>query len=211
VAEAAHLVGKRRPGVRGKKGRIVGLYTQPPAGSTVICREEGGPSAARRYPGPSWIADAHRPHFRPSYARHGYCWAYGALAHRTGQVFVETAARRDPASWLHFLDGLEAFAPAGEVFLIVDGLALHWTLGTMLCNWGHPRFHFVALPKAAAWLSLIEGFGKILGQRALAGRDCSGPEQGDAALRAGVADWTRAPTPFLWGRPPKPQRLLKRQ
>ena len=31
-----------------------------------------------------------------------------------------------------------------------------------------------------------------------------------AALHAGVADWNRHPTPFLWGRPAKPRRQLKR-
>lgn len=177
----------------------------------MICVDEFGPVAARRYPRPSWSDDTHRPHFRPSYARYGYCWAYGALAHRSGQVFVETAARRDTASWLHFLDGVEAFAPAGDIYLIVDGLPLHWTLETMLWNWGHPRFQFVSLPKAAAWLNLIEGFWKILGQRALAGRECTSPEQVDAALCAGTTDWNQHPTPFLWGRPPRPQRRLKRQ
>jgi transposase len=176
----------------------------------VICLDEWGPIAARRYPGPSWSDDAHRPHFRPDYARHGYRWAYGALAHRSGQVFLHTAATRDTAAWLQFLDGLETFAPPGEAHLIMDNLPLHWTVETMLWNWGHPRFHFVALPKAAAWLNLIEGFWKILGQRALAGRDCRTAPAVDQALQAGVADWNQCPTPFLWGRPPKPKRQLRR-
>lgn len=188
------------------------LYTDPPADSTVICLDERGPVAARAYPpGGAWSADAHRPHYRPDYARDGYCWAYGALKHRTGEVFLETAATRDTASWLHFLDGLEAFAPIGDVYLIVDGLPLHWTLATMLWNWGHDRFHFVPLPTAAAWLNLIEGFWKILNQRALAGRACRSVAAVEAALRAGVADWNRRPTPFLWGRPAKAQRQFKRK
>lgn len=178
----------------------------------MICVDECGPVAARRYPpGGTWADGAHRPHHRPDYTRGGYCWAYGALKHRTGEVFVETADTRDTASWLHFLDGLEAFAPEGEVYLIVDGLPLHWTLDTMLWNWGHARFHFVPLPKAAAWLNLIEGFWKILKQRALAGRACPTVANVEAALQAGVADWNRRPTPFLWGRPAKAQRQFKRR
>ncbi len=177
----------------------------------MICLDERGPVAARSYPpAGSWADDAHRPHYRPDYARGGYCWAYGALKHRTGEVFLETAAARDTASWLHFLDGLEAFAPGGDVYLIVDALPLHWTLDTMLWNWGHARFHFVPLPKAAAWLNLIEGFWKILNQRALAGRECRAVADVGRALRAGVADWNRQPTPFLWGRPAKPRRQFKR-
>jgi hypothetical protein len=176
----------------------------------VICLDELGPVAAKSYPGPSWSDDAHRPHFRPNYARHGYRWAYGALRHRTGEVFVQTVATRDTASWLRFLDGVETFIPLDEVYLITDALPLHWTMDTMLWNWGHPRFHFVPLPKAAAWLNLIEGFCKILRQRALAGRDCLSTEAVDQALRAGVLAWNRHPTPFLWGRPPKPKRQFKR-
>lgn len=177
----------------------------------MICLDERGPVAARAYPPVGgWASDAHRPHYRPDYARHGYCWAYGALKHRTREVFVETAAVRDTASWLHSLDGLEAFAPEGAVYRIVDALPLHWPLDTMLWNWGHHRFHFVPLPKAAAWLNLIEGFWKILNQRALAGRACRSVADVESALRAGGDDWNRRPTPFLWGRPAKPRRQCKR-
>lgn len=151
------------------------------------------------------------PQLCPSYARYGYRWAFGALAQRSGAVYVETVAPRDTAAWLHFLDGLAVFAPPGDAYLIVDALPLHWSVDTMLWNWGHPRFHFVPLPKAAAWLNRIEGFWKILDQRALAGRACTSVEEVDQAVPAGVADWNRQPTPFLWGRPPKPQRHLKRQ
>jgi hypothetical protein len=101
--------------------------------------------------------------------------------------------------------------PEGEGPLIVDALPVPWTMDTMLWHWGHLRFHFVPLPKAAAWLTLIEGCCKILAQRALAGRACRRPEAVDAALPAGVADGNQQPTAFLWGRPPKPKRHLKRQ
>jgi hypothetical protein len=52
----------------------------------VICLDELGPVAARSYPSPSWSDGAHRPQFPPRYARHGYRWAFGALAHRTGTL-----------------------------------------------------------------------------------------------------------------------------
>lgn len=177
----------------------------------MICVDERGPVAARRYPpAGAWSDAAHRPHFRPDYARDGDCRADGALKQRTGEGFVETAATRDTASWLRFLDGLEAFAPEGGVYLIVDALPLHWTLDTMLWNWGHPRFHSVPLPKAAAWLNPIEGCWKIRNRRALAGRACRSVTDVEAALRAGVEDWTRQPTPFLRGRPAQPRRQFKR-
>ena len=106
-------------------------------------------------------------------------------------------ATRDTASWLMFLDQVEAFAPPGEAYLIVDALPLHWSLDTMLWNWGHPRFHFVPLPKAAAWLNLIEGFWKILRQRALAGRVLRTLQELDRAICTMVADWNAHRTPFV--------------
>jgi len=172
--------------------------------------DELGPVAAKAYPGPSWAEEGHRPHFTPDYTRHGTLWVYGALAHREGQVLIDPAEVRDTASWLQFLDKLEGFIPSGEVYLIVDALPLHWTLATMLWNWGHERFHFVPVPKKAAWLNLIEGFWKILRQRALAGRDFANTGELAAALQAGADDWDRHPTPFLWGREPRPKRHLKR-
>ncbi len=80
--------------------RIVRLYTAPPPDSTVICLDELGPVAAKSYPGPSWSEDAHRPHFHPRYARHGYRWAFGALKHPQRRRRAETAATRDTAAWL---------------------------------------------------------------------------------------------------------------
>jgi hypothetical protein len=176
----------------------------------VVNIDEMGPVAAKSYSAPSWSDWAHRPHFRPEYARHGYVWVYGALIHRQGKVLVEAPGVRNTESWLHFLDSLESFVPEGEVYLIVDALPLHWTMDTMLWNWGHPRFHLVPVPKKAAWLNLIEGFWKILREWALYGRDFQSIPQLAAALEAGVGKWNEHPTPFLWGRHPKPKRVLKR-
>src|SRR5262249_28761941 len=59
----------------------------------------------------------------------------------------------------------------------------------------------------AAWLNLIEGFLKILRQRALAGRVCSTTEEVDQALQAGVADWNRRPTGTVARLEPSPDSL----
>src|SRR5579885_2046510 len=117
---------------------------------------------------------------------------------RTGHVFVELAPTRDTASWLHFLDGVKGFAPPGEVYLIADGLPLHWSIETILWNWGHPCFHFVPLPKAAAVLTLLERFWKILRQRAWAGGSPPPSAEVVKGPEADVADWNRQRTPCLW-------------
>ena len=205
MAEGTHLAGERRSGVRGKKGVVVGLYTAPPAGSTVICLDELGPVAAKSYPGPSWSDDAHRPHFPPSYARHGYRWAFGALAHRTGAVCVQTAATRDTAAWLHFLDGLGSISHQARRISSSTPSRSTGGIDTMLWNWGHPRFHFIPLPKRAAWLNLIEGFWKILRQRALAGRVCSTTDEVDQALQPAWPTGIGAQRRFSGTVPPNPR------
>jgi hypothetical protein len=91
----------------------------------------------------------------------------------------------------------------------VDGVPLHWTVATMPCKQGHACFDLIPLPKAAAWLNLIEGFWKIHDQRALAGRERISKEEVDQALHAGIADWSR-PTLFVWEQPLKCQRELER-
>ena len=37
---------------------------------------------------------------------------------------MDTAARRNTTSWLHFLDELETFVPLGQTYVILDGLRL---------------------------------------------------------------------------------------
>jgi hypothetical protein len=76
---------------------------------------------------------------------------------------------------------------------------------------GTEHLYIVPLPKAAAWLNLIEGFWKILSQRALAGRACTSTDDVEQAVHAGVGDRNRQPTPVLGGRPSKPRRQLKHQ
>lgn len=94
--------------------------------------DELGPVAARSYPRPSRSDGAHRPHFHPAYARYGYRWAFGAVAHRSGLVLIETSASRDTDARLQFLDRPEGIAPAGDAYLIIDALPLHRSVETLL-------------------------------------------------------------------------------
>jgi Homeodomain-like domain-containing protein len=49
------------PGLRPKRTRIIGLYTHPPDGATVVCADELGPVIPRAFPpAPGWSPDGHR-------------------------------------------------------------------------------------------------------------------------------------------------------
>ncbi|MET7607975.1 hypothetical protein ABZS96_37165, partial [Streptomyces avermitilis] len=57
-------------GLRGKRTRIVELYTSPPAGATVVCADELGPVIPRTFPpAPGWSPDGHRIKNEIDYSR----------------------------------------------------------------------------------------------------------------------------------------------
>jgi hypothetical protein len=49
-------------------------------------------------------------------------------------ALTPTAATRDTAAWVAFLNRLEVFNTAGEAYLIIDALPLHCSHDTMLWN-----------------------------------------------------------------------------
>ncbi|WP_224283879.1 hypothetical protein [Streptomyces sp. LS1784] len=58
------------PGLRGKRTRVVGLYTCPPADATVVCVDEPGPVIPRTFPpAPGWSPDGHRIKSELNYGR----------------------------------------------------------------------------------------------------------------------------------------------
>jgi hypothetical protein len=85
-----------------KKGRaVVGLYTHPPARTTVICADELGPVIARTFPpAAGWSVDGHRIKAPLEYSRGpDKTWVYGALRIRDGTELTFCAPSRNTAGW----------------------------------------------------------------------------------------------------------------
>ncbi|MER5425263.1 hypothetical protein [Streptosporangium roseum] len=61
---------------------VVGLYTRPPPGTTVICADELGPVTPRTFPpAPAWSPGGHRIKGRLKYSRGtDKTWVYVGLA-----------------------------------------------------------------------------------------------------------------------------------
>ena len=179
---------------------MVGLYTHPPEGSTVICVDETGPVAAKLYPPRGqWAEAEHRPHYQPDYGRRGHFWLFGALQPDTGQGLLLESPWRDSFSFTAFMDQVDWWIPEGEVQVVIDNLSIHSSVATLLWNMGHPRFYFHFLPKGAAWLNLIEGWWRILRHhRALDGRNFQSLQEVRQAFRTALAGWNAAPAPFRW-------------
>src|SRR3712207_5355433 len=130
LAAARDLVRRAgRPGVRGKKGRIETLYTAPPGGSVVVCLDEMGPVSAKSYPGRELVRPQPPPAGRArqeiDYGRRGKGYVFGAFRPATGAAFTRPYPGRGAASWVAFLEEVEAWPPeeAERVYAIADSLS----------------------------------------------------------------------------------------
>ena len=183
----------------------MGLYTNPPAGSAVICVDGKGPVAAKLYPPRGqWAEVTHRPHYQPEYGRRGFLWLFGALNPHTGEGLLHDGQHRDSATFIEFMEKVDQWLPAGEVAVVIDNLSIHNSVQTLLWNLGHPRFYFHFLPTGAAWLNLIEGWWSILSHRALDGHNFANSSEVRESYMNSLARWKEAPTPFRWD--PKGQK-----
>ncbi|MFI1766086.1 hypothetical protein ACH41H_29070 [Streptomyces sp. NPDC020800] len=113
-----------RCGLRGKRTRIVELYTSPPAGATVVCADELGPVIPRTFPpAPGWSPDGHHIKNEIDYSRGlEKTWVYGALRVRDGHEVTMTATSRNSAFYQQFLQLVEDANPAGDIYGITDSV-----------------------------------------------------------------------------------------
>lgn len=177
---------------------IIQLYKQPPLEAHVICADEMGPLSAQTYFGRRWAQAAHRPHQEADYGRRGKCWVFGAFEPKTGRAFTTTAAMRDSAHFVAFLEQMVRQWPEGELFVILDNLSIHRTLDVRLWLLAHPRVRFLFQPTYAPWLNLIEPWWKTLRSLALKGRRFDQVEPLVAAIAQATQYWNDHRKPYIW-------------
>jgi transposase len=191
------------PGLRRKKGALVRLYTEPPAGSVVVCLDELGPEAAKSFPGHRLIRGAAgaRARQEADYGRRGKGYLFGALQPATGEAYTAPYGRRTAANWVDFLEQVDARVPAeaGRVYAILDNLSTHRAPDVLLFSVAHPRWEFVSQPKYAPYLNLIEPWWKTLRSLAFTGRRFETWDELAAAASAATAYWNAHRHPFTWG------------
>jgi DDE superfamily endonuclease len=197
---------------RPKRATIVALYTEPPAGATVLCVDELGPVTPRNFPpAPGWSADGHRSKAPLDYGRGpDKVWIYGALAVQDGQVLTQTAPARNTAGYLALLQALDHPFPQGDLSLITDKLSSHSS--GPIRDWlsAHPRIQHAFLPVGAAWLNLIEGWWRLFRRKAFAGPSLADHHDSAYVTALATAQLNRHARPWIWGRPPPPHRHLRR-
>src|SRR4051794_21380166 len=196
-----------RSGLRQKKGAIEQLYTDPPAGSVVVCLDETGPQASRSHPGRRPV----RPDAAPAegatqeidYGRRGPAgYVFGAFRPAAGAALTATCERRTLGNWVDFLGKVEGWIDAGveRVYAVLDNLDVHTACDALLFSLAHPRWEFVFQPRYAAYLNLIEPWWKVLRSLALEGRRFEGWAEIEQAIERATAYWNEHRHPFVWGR-----------
>jgi len=171
----------------------------------VICLDEMGPVSAKSYPGHELVRrppPASRAKQEIDYGRRGKGYIFGAFRPATGEAFTLPYAGRSTASWVDFLERVEAWLPgeAERVYAIADNLSAHRATDVLLFSLAHPRWEFVFQPKYAAYLNLIEPWWRILRSLALAGRRFESWEEIVHAVEQATAYWNAHRHPFTWGR-----------
>jgi transposase len=199
LAPDATVARERRSGVRPKRSKIVGLYTEPPPDSTVVCVDELGPVTPRAFPPASgWSPDGRRIKAPLEYS-HGpdKAWVFGALRVEDGKSLTFTSRSRNSKSYLRLLEKIERAIPTGLIYLIADNLKSHKS--AMVREWleNHPRIEHAFIPKAAAWLNLIEAWWRLFRRQALAGVDFADSYEIGQAARVATRQLNRKAKPYL--------------
>ncbi|MET8419822.1 transposase [Streptomyces sp. NPDC005134] len=170
------------PGLRPKRTRIIGLYTHPPDGGTVICADELGPVIPRTFPpAPAWSPDGHRIKAELDYSRGPEkTWVNGGLRVRDGQQITMSASSHNSLSTRTWLED-------------------------------HPRIHHAFIPVGACWLNLQEGWCRLFRKTALAGRSFCNPSDIAYATKLAATQLNATARPWVWGPHPPPTRARRRR
>jgi hypothetical protein len=169
-----------------------------------------GPESAKSFPGPRLVrarppADAppaERARQAIDYGRRGKGYIFGAFQPASGAALTAPYWGRTIANWVDFLEHVDAWIPpeVERVYAIVDNLNVHRATDVQLFTVAYPRWEFVFQPKYAAYLNLIESWGKILRSLALKGRRFESWEEIAQAVDEATAYWNAHRQPFVWGR-----------
>ncbi len=179
----------------------------------MICADELGPVIPRTFPpAPGWSPDGHRIKAPLEYSRgNEKSWVYGGLRIRDGIEVTLTAASRNSANYQRFLHLVEQANPTGDIWVITDNLSSHDSRSTREWLLDHPRIHQAFIPVKACWLNLAEGWWRIFRKTALAGQTFADADEIAAAVTLATAQLNRRAKPWVWGRPRRPHRTLRRK
>ncbi len=170
-----------------------------------VCLDEMGPEGVKSFAGCQLLASdppGQRAKQEADYGRRGKGYVFGACQPATGEAFTQTYDGRTIATWVDFLEAVDArIAVRHErVYAVLDNLSTHRAKDVLLWLLQHPRWEFVFQPTSAAYLNLIEPWWKVLRSLALKGRRFETWQDLQAAIAAATTYWNAHRHPFIWGR-----------
>jgi hypothetical protein len=188
------------PQFREKVADVVGLYVDPPEGSTVLCVDEktGMQAVERKHPDrPARPGKPGRREFE--YVRHGTQSLIAAFRVHDGTAWTHCGPTRTGDDLEAFMEETAARVP-GRVDVIWDNLNIHHGERWDRFNARHGgRFHFHFTPLHASWVNQVELWFGVLQRRCLAKGSFPSVESLRAAVDAFVVYWnTKARHPFRW-------------
>jgi hypothetical protein len=119
-----------------------------------MCLDEMGPEAAKSHPGHDVIRPDPSGERRVrakqeiDYGRRGKGYVFGAFVPATGAALTVPYAGRTTASWVDFLEQVDAWVDdeADRVYAILDNLSTHRAADVLLWSVAQPRWEFVFQP-----------------------------------------------------------------
>ena len=166
-----------------------------------------GPEGAKSFPGRQPVQ--RRPPGPPAvratqeidYGRRGKGYVFGAFQPATGEALTTCYTGRTTATWVDFLERVDAWVPADveRVYAVLDNLSTHRATDVLLFSLAHPRWEFVFQPKYAAYLNLIEPWWKTLRSLALKGKRFETWAEVEQAITEATAYWNAHRHPYRWG------------
>lgn len=192
---------------------IVSLCTAPPVNGTILCTDELGPVIPRSYPPVAgWSPNGHRIKSPLEYSRGSEkSWVYGALRLSDGHCLTQSSGSRNTAGYVRLLEAIDQENPTGDLYLIADNLSSHKSPPVQEWLAAHPRVHQVFIPVGASWLNMIEGWWRLYRREALAGQSFADSAELELARAVATRNLNSRAKPWIWGRPLRPKRRLRRR
>jgi len=194
------LTRREDPAFWERAGQICGLYLAAPPSVVRLSIDEKTSMQARSRKHPGIPVAPGRPARQEfEYVRHGTVSIIAAMDIDTGQVLTEPIARNDSATFVAFLDALDAaIDPDKEIHLVLDNGSSHTAKHTKAWFHAHPRWHVYWTPPHASWLNMVEIWFSTLAKRVLRHGDFSG--RGDLAdkIEAFTILHNETARPYRW-------------
>jgi hypothetical protein len=112
---------------------------------------------------------------------------------------------------LTLLQQVDEAHPDGALNLVSDTLSRQTSGPIQQWLAQHPRVHPVPIPipTGACWLNVQEGWWRLFRREAFAGQSFADAKEIDLATRRATEHLNARAQPWVWGRPPRPQRTLR--